>query len=211
MANLVSEIMRGKNLTRILMNEALSGLVLTGDILDLGSGSGHASHERMIKYREPYTITRTDYYRMGMDTIKLDLERPFKLKKGYDAVTCFNVLEHVYDYQNVIRESYKVLKKGGVFVATIPFLVRYHPAPEDYWRFSKTSLERILKEAGFTKIEVTGAGYGPFSCAQWVGIIPRPLRVLFYILHIVLDRIVVNIKPYHRGKYPLAFLIIAKK
>ena len=211
MANFFLESLRGKSLVRMLMNEALSNLELTGDILDLGSGSGRASHERMIAYKEPYTLTRTDYHRMGPGTVKLDLEDSFKLENKYDVVTCFNVLEHVYDYCNVLKESLKVLKPGGLFIATTPFLVRYHPTPEDYWRFSETALKRLLDEEGYTDIKVTGLGYGPFSCAQWVNIYPKVLRAYIHLMHIALDNILLRAKPYHKDRYPIAFLVMARR
>ena len=73
------ETLRGKSLGRTLMNYCLSEFELTGDIIDLGSGSVRASYYRFIKFREPYKLTYSDYYKTGANIIKLDLEKPFPL------------------------------------------------------------------------------------------------------------------------------------
>lgn len=42
--------------------------------------------------------------------------------ESVDAVLSFEVLEHVPDYISALREFFRVLRPGGVFIATIPFM-----------------------------------------------------------------------------------------
>jgi len=49
------EALRGKSLHRTLMNYALSEFEVSGNILDLGSGSDSASYNRFLKYKPPLT------------------------------------------------------------------------------------------------------------------------------------------------------------
>lgn len=100
------ETLRGKSLGRTLMNCCLSEFELTGGIIDLGSGSERASYYRFLEFREPYNLTYSDYYKTGANIIKLDLEKTFPLEQDvFDCVICFNVLEHVYSFGNVVKES----------------------------------------------------------------------------------------------------------
>src|SRR5262249_15864737 len=41
---------------------------------------------------------------------------------------------------------------------TVPFAVRWHFIPYDYWRYTPSGLDRLLQKAGFTGIEVFARG-----------------------------------------------------
>lgn len=46
-----------------------------------------------------------------------------RYKKGtFDAVVCAEVLEHLYDPLVAIKEAYRVLKKGGRYIVTVPHI-----------------------------------------------------------------------------------------
>jgi SAM-dependent methyltransferase len=71
-----------------------------------------------------------------------------------DAVLLTQVLEHVPDPAVVLRESARVLRTDGALFATVPFVWELHELPHDYWRFTPASLDGLLADAGFTRIEI---------------------------------------------------------
>jgi len=78
------------------------------------------------------------------------------------------VIEHVADPNLAVREIFRVLKKGGKFYCQVPFIIGYHPGPNDFWRFTKEGLVALLSNAGFEILEIgiaVGAGTGFYRIA----------------------------------------------
>ncbi|NQT04490.1 MAG: methyltransferase domain-containing protein, partial [Dehalococcoidia bacterium] len=139
------ETLRGKSLSRILRDYTLSQAELSGKVLDLGSGSDSPSYKKYLRCKEPFSIVYSDYYEEGPNLVKIDLEKPFEIENdSYDFVTCLSALEHIYNFKNVIRESYKILKKEGEFIGSTPFVHIFHPSPYDYFRYSHQALTRMF-------------------------------------------------------------------
>jgi SAM-dependent methyltransferase len=208
------ELLKGKSLYRTLLNYSLSEIELSGSILDLGSKSNSASYNRFLKYIDPYKVTYTDWHQEGEDIIKLNLEEKFSVSsENFDTVTCFNVLEHIYNYKNLASESNKILKSGGIFVGGTPFLVNYHKDPHDYYRYTHESLEKIFGEVGFVCKKIVYLGFGPMSASFSISmnVYPKFLRPFFAIITILLDGLLLKIKKNQRLKYPLGYLFVMKK
>ena len=74
------ETLRGKSLSRILRDYAFSQVELSGEVLDLGSGSGSPGHRRLLRYKEPFSITYSDYYKEGVNLVQINLEEPFEIE-----------------------------------------------------------------------------------------------------------------------------------
>lgn len=88
-----------------------------GDILDLGCGDGELT-KPLSKH---FKITKVD--RIGGDGItKHNLEHvPYPFEDGsFDGIVCSEVLEHLYDPENIINESHRILKPGGILMITVP-------------------------------------------------------------------------------------------
>lgn len=64
-----------------------------------------------------------------------------------------NILEHVYNYNLFLPEVYRILKPDGILVGCVPFLIPYHAVPDDYFRYTHSSLERILRQTGFDNVK----------------------------------------------------------
>jgi SAM-dependent methyltransferase len=50
-----------------------------------------------------------------------DVTRLTFADRSFDAVLCFDVLEHVPDYRRALKEFYRVLDSGGQLVISVPF------------------------------------------------------------------------------------------
>lgn len=70
------------------------------------------------------------------------IKTPFE-DASFDTIFTNAVLEHVPDIHGVMTELCRVLKSGGTFIATIPFLQPYHPCPTDFRRYTKHGLEEL--------------------------------------------------------------------
>lgn len=67
----------------------------------------------------------------------------------YDCIILTQVLQFIDDSDAVISECYRILKKGGVLLATLPCLGRIDCAAgtdNDYWRFTKASTKYLFKK-----------------------------------------------------------------
>lgn len=67
----------------------------------------------------------------------------------FDGLLCTQVLEHVENLDLLLAECNRVIKVGGSFVATVPFLYREHEQPYDYRRFTSFGLLQSMKRNGF--------------------------------------------------------------
>jgi SAM-dependent methyltransferase len=75
-----------------------------------------------------------------------------------DAVVCTEVLEHLPDPQQVLAEAHRLLRPSGQLILSMPFLVPVHADPFDYQRYTAFKLERLLRETGFTAIDIQPQG-----------------------------------------------------
>jgi SAM-dependent methyltransferase len=80
------------------------------------------------------------------------------LEAAFDLVFCEQVLEHVPDPVQASRNLFALIRPGGFAVVSVPFMVRIHREPEDYWRFSPAGLRVLLERAGFEVERVEGWG-----------------------------------------------------
>lgn len=92
-----------------------------------------------------------EYSRVAMlrgDAVHLPLR-----DASFDAVTMFDVLEHIEDAAGALRESHRVLWPGGALVLSVPAYKKLWSAHDEalhhFRRYEKHELHRALKSAGF--------------------------------------------------------------
>jgi hypothetical protein len=156
---LCKHIMSGKSFMRATHNLFLKKYIklnsLTGD---LGSG-GKSDYNKFI-FDKSNLIKNFDFYKTNKDTIKLNLEKNFNLRKyKLKNILIFNVFEHIYEKEVLIKSISKSLNKNGKLEVFVPFMYRYHGDPNDYYRFTHLYLKKFLEKNGFrVKITLIGAG-----------------------------------------------------
>ena len=64
----------------------------------------------------------------------------------YDCVLCQDVLEHTIDPFGALAEIRRILKPGGLLLASAPWGFRIHGPQPDLWRFNQNTWRLLLKD-----------------------------------------------------------------
>lgn len=191
----------------------LSQLEINGEILDIG-GSKKSGYHELIKGSHKITTVNID---PGYDCdMVFDIQNRFPIDDNkFDAVMAINVLEHIYDFHNVFREVYRVLSKGGRFILFTPFIHHIHGSPDDYFRYTKSALIKLLSENGYLDIKIEELGFGLFSFIYQTtgGIFPEIVMQFLKRTCIGLDKLLLHSKKYQKliSRIPLGYYVSAKK
>ncbi len=89
---------------------------------------------------------------------EFDVCAPGDVTARFSVVICDQVLEHVVDPFRAAQTLGDLCTPGGHVVVGVPFLVRVHPAPTDYWRFTADGLRIVLEKAGLDVVETRSWG-----------------------------------------------------
>lgn len=213
------ETLKGKSLNRTVQNLALSDVTISGEVVDLGSKTKKSSYYRFLKLKPNTNILFTDLFSQDDGILKIDLEKQFPLKNdSKDFLLLNNVLEHLFNYQTCIQECHRILKKDGYLIGVVPFTHPFHPDPDDYFRYTSSSLKRLFKEAGFTEIQIKPLGFGPISTgvAQFSHITGiKILGALICITSILIDNFLNKIfkktSATRKANFALSYLFLCKK
>lgn len=210
------ETLKGKNLTRILQNRSFQEIQLSGKGIDLGAKSNSASYYRFLQVGDTVDIQYTDLNPSSEDILQVDLEKHIPVEDdSQDFLILNNVLEHLFEYQSCVDECYRVLNSGGELIGVVPFLYKVHPDPDDFFRYTESSLQKIFKRAGFTEVAIAPLGFGPFSAGvtQFERIIrPRFLLAVSYVIAVSIDRFLsryaARFPSVRADRYPLSYLFV---
>jgi len=119
-------------------------------LLDIGSGQRRL-REGMINL---------DLFPLQNVDIVADAHHlPFR-DSSVDGIHCDAVLEHVQDPYIAVQEMSRVLRRGGMIIAWVPFIAHYHPVPSDFHRFTVSGTRNLFSD--FQEIELI-VGPGPSS------------------------------------------------
>jgi SAM-dependent methyltransferase len=69
--------------------------------------------------------------------------------QSVDVVLSTQVLEHVEDPALYLTEAHRILKDDGLLILSTHGYWMFHPDPTDFWRWTSTGLQKIVKEKGF--------------------------------------------------------------
>ena len=156
---LYKQIMTGKSYMRATHNLFLKKRLRINNLTgDLGSG-GKNDYNKFI-FKNLNLVKSFDFYKSNNSTIKINLEKNFNLKKyKLKNIIIFNVFEHIFEKEILLKSISKSLNKGGKLEIFVPFMYKYHDDPNDYYRFTHTYLKKFLEKNGFkSKITLIGAG-----------------------------------------------------
>lgn len=123
---------------------------------------------------------------------------------SFDTIIMIEVMEHLYNPFEGIRQVHRILKKDGYVIATTPFIFPYHSEPNDYFRYTEHGLCKLFEEFSELRIIQYGNVFGATIDLLTVYKLFKPLKIF---------NLVTNIQSFNKflAKTPLGHIIIAKK
>ncbi len=131
-----------------------------GDVLEIGCGEGYGISLLADKVDDYVAIDKfqtelkgvpdnVSFYQMIIPPLKFQDDR-------FDHIVSFQVIEHIEDDEGYVRESHRVLKKGGKMIITTPNIKM--SLTRNPWHVREYTVEelRSLMAKYFSKVEMYG-------------------------------------------------------
>jgi 2-polyprenyl-3-methyl-5-hydroxy-6-metoxy-1,4-benzoquinol methylase len=149
----------------------------TGRLLDVGCGVGYFLTEAKKRGWEVYGTEYTEdaiciCEQRGINTKKGKLNAAWYEKESFDIVTSFEVIEHIYNPREEVKNINQVLRKGGLFYFTTPnfnaierFILKEQynviQYPEHLSYYTKKTIHYLLTKNGFQRkrLQTTGISF----------------------------------------------------
>eukprot|EP00928_Gymnodinium_smaydae_P075258 TRINITY_DN58273_c0_g1_i1.p1 TRINITY_DN58273_c0_g1~~TRINITY_DN58273_c0_g1_i1.p1 ORF type:complete len:343 (+),score=36.87 TRINITY_DN58273_c0_g1_i1:35-1030(+) len=164
-------IMAGQSATRTLINRFHSAQGAPSTRAErkrcAETGDGHFMtdyYSRVCSYMavlDLYSVSRT------LPTFTLDLNKPIRslsnagalpVQGTFDLVVSSSVFEHLTSPSCAMANMNSLLRRGGRFDFTVPFLYRDHGSPNDFFRFTVQNVRRLFRCGGFFLRRLRGRG-----------------------------------------------------
>ena len=127
-----------------------------GRVVDLGCGTAPYKAD-ILKVADEYIGVdwKNSFHDQSNVDIFASLTEPLPIEENFaDTVSSFQVMEHLPEPSDFLSECFRILKPGGNFFLTVPFMWHVHEAPHDYYRYTRHGLEYLLTKNGFSDIIV---------------------------------------------------------
>lgn len=149
---------------------------LDGQALILDVGAGHGDFADIFQNRRYLSLDVVPYAEVDM---VCDLTRRIPFRPGtFDMLVLMNVLEHVFEPEKLLNALSILLKPGGKLLVAVPFMIKVHQPPYDFYRYTHFALPRMGQQAGLELVELEGyydpvffLGEGTRNVQHWV--LPR--------------------------------------
>jgi 2-polyprenyl-3-methyl-5-hydroxy-6-metoxy-1,4-benzoquinol methylase len=144
--------------------------ITPGQLLDVGCGTGRFL---VAAHGKGWEVVGLDFneasVRVARARINTDRVYPWTLEEfmrnspqeRFDAVTAFEVLEHVDNPREFLSQCYQLTRAGGSFAVSVPYRDRWphwneawDEPPHHITRWSKRALLAALAGAGFQVVDV---------------------------------------------------------
>jgi 2-polyprenyl-3-methyl-5-hydroxy-6-metoxy-1,4-benzoquinol methylase len=135
-------------------------------IMDAGCGSGYVSYFLSKKGYSVWAVDKSKkilnsankrYKNKNLKFVNIDLSKKVPNKK-FDCILLLDVLEHVKDDLNFLKNIKKNLKKGGILIVKVPAYQILFGAHDKYLghyrRYSKKGILNLVKSVGFKVEEI---------------------------------------------------------
>jgi len=211
------EITKGNAINRSFMNVCIKSFAknISGIVLDIGSGK-NATYHRYFN-NVGLNLTKVDGNILNNPDILANIEEKLPLRdKSIDSVLLFNVLEHIYDYNFTLSEINRILKDNGVFYLYVPYFIKIHSSPLDYFRYTHHSLKKMFNDKGFKDIKIyTNGGMFKYvsELLNWlsllgIGYLLFPIYFILCLIDLILVKLTNN---KFAIDFPIGYFIICRK
>ena len=160
---------------------------LSGKLLDVGCGSKPYQSLFAVDTYIGLDIDSESTRKRGIaDKLYIGGQFPFP-NSEFDSLLCNQVLEHVFNPEEFLGEINRVLKPGGKFLLTVPFVWDEHEQPYDYARYSSFGLRALLEKEGLQILQHKKLGGDASIIFQLTNAylykitqhLPKPIKLLF--------------------------------
>lgn len=134
--------------------------LLSGKILDFGCGSkpyqhlfSNATEYIGVDYEIEGRTENLDKIDFFYDGKKIPFE-----DNSFDGILCTEVLEHVFNIDELLKELHRILKPNGKAIITTPFMWEEHEMPYDFARYSSVAVKFLYEKHGFIIKEQSKSG-----------------------------------------------------
>lgn len=136
---------------------------------------------------------------------------------SFDLVLSTQVLEHVEDPDAYLTECNRLLRGAGWLLLSTHGMMYYHQDPEDYWRWTRVGLEKVVREHGFEVVATRGVlGLAAAAlqiiqdgCYWYVPrLLRRPFSVIMQAAIVLADRLYPKV---NRANNCLTIALLARK
>jgi SAM-dependent methyltransferase len=158
--------------TRVFLNKHYPQ---KGKLIDVGSGLGYLLNFfkqdgwNVVGVEPNVGACRYAESQLGIETIPTILEKAELEDRSVDVALMMNVIEYVSDPYSTLKEVYRILKPGGIFVMETP---RYDTlmfkllgkrernlnCNGHIYFFTTSTLEKLVTKAGFTVLKTDYVG-----------------------------------------------------
>jgi SAM-dependent methyltransferase len=130
-------------------------LYLRGRLIDIGCGEKPYRQMLSSFVTEHVGVDHAEtlHDKAQVDLIGTAYQIPAE-NESFDSALCTAVLEHLEEPEQALRECYRVLKRGGIAIYSVPFIWHLHEEPRDFYRFSKYGLQYLFDKTGFDVVEI---------------------------------------------------------
>ena len=128
-----------------------------GNLIDIGCGSSPYKSLLVKNVAKYEGIDLIPYNEDVTYTGNILKNNPFD-KNQFDCGISFEVLEHIPNSDEFLKQIYKIIKPDGYFIISVPHLSRLHEEPLDFYRFTKYGLIEIFTRNGFDIVEIKPKG-----------------------------------------------------
>jgi len=218
---LLRQIWHGHTVARAFMNTELERVgPLGGAVLDVGAGDAPSYWRdlRLAPGSRLYTLDVNAAYR---PRVVGNIEEGLPFRNGsLDAVLLMNVLEHIFNPRDAIRELGRILRPGGTFYVSTPFLVGVHTSTgngifvDDFFRYTRSSYCRLLTEERlFDQVDVAACGGLFTSVASLMQPVfrLRPLWLIGVAAAVLFDRLIARRYSFNNEKWVVSYFVTARR
>jgi len=140
--------------SRVVMNERIERYVSSLNIARMDALEISGNKWNNVPFRSYRSVAYSEY----------DVCHQPLAPETWDIIFLEQVLEHVRAPRDACRHVWQMLRPGGTFVVSTPFLIRVHDYPIDCSRWTEMGMRYLLADAGFPVPAIQVESWGNLAC-----------------------------------------------